>query len=191
MKRYLYPLALFLCIVAISVVSCSKEDNTKPQEPEHSYKVSIDASFASTKVVADGGAATFSTSEKIYVCNTSKSNALDSNPLQPAYDGSVTRLEGSLQGTYNVGDVLYLLYNSNELGVVDYTSQNGALANVVDAAVATVTVTSVGDNTIETTLAQFENIQSIFKLTFKKKNNVTINPILYPLVEILALNHAP
>lgn len=164
-KKILYSLVVLLGATAV-ISSCSKEEKAQEQIVK-TYSVSIPASFASTKVVADGGAATFSTSERIYVRNISKGNASDESYLTPDANASQATLIGDLSGTYAVGDTLMLLYNCSSSQTINYLNQDGTLADVVDAAIAMVSVTEVAGSNIKTTYANFENQQSIFKFTFK------------------------
>lgn len=167
----------------MSVFSCSKSlDNSEETLPQKKVNANIPANFASSKVVADGGAATFSTSEKVYVYNNTTSH-LDTEYLSPEVDGTTSNLKGSLSGTYSKGDNLKLLYNTTSEGIADYTNQDGTLENVVDAATATVKIASVEGDSFTTRTAYFDNLQSIFKFTFKDQDN---NPVKVKWLNILS-----
>lgn len=170
-KSFLYSLLIFT-IATTFLSSCSKNDKAYQQSTK-TYSISIPAAFSSTKVVADGGRATFSTSDKIYVVNL-ETETIDDNYLTPSRDGATAELVGTLSGVYNVGDRLKLYYNSNELAEFDYSSQDGTLENVVDGAIAYITISSVNNGKIESDPANFQNAQSIFKLTFKN-GETTLN----------------
>ncbi len=172
MKKYTIRSLSSLILIGMSIFSCSKSlDNSEETLPQKKVNANIPAYFASSKVVADGGAATFSTSEKVYVYNDATST-LDTEYLSPDADGATANLKGSLAGTYSKGDNLKLLYNTTSEGIADYTNQDGTLENVVDAATATVKISSVDGDSFTTRTAYFENLQSIFKFTFKEGEKV-------------------
>ncbi len=171
MKKYTIISLSSLFLIGMSVFSCSKSlDNSEETLPQKKVNANIPANFASSKVVADGGAATFSTSEKVFVYNNTTSS-LDTEYLSPDADGATSNLKGSLAGSYSKGDNLNLLYNTTSEGIVDYMNQDGTLENVVDAATATVKISSVDGDSFTTRTAYFENLQSIFKFTFKDPDN--------------------
>lgn len=155
---------LILLAAAVIAASCAKEPATT-EDIAQGYKINIEADFSATKAVADGGAATFAVGEQICVYNKTQ-NALDANLLSAASAGANTTFSGTLAGTYAVGDVLQLFYNTTS-EVVDYTTQDGTIGGVADVAVATVSVTGVSGGTVSTGKASFTNLQSIFKFTFK------------------------
>ena len=175
MKKYTIISLSSLFLIGMSVFSCSKSlDNSEETLPQKKVNANIPANFASSKVVADGGAATFSTSEKVYVYNNATST-LDADYLSPDADGATANLKGSLSGTYSAGNSLKLLYNTTSEGIADYTNQDGTLENVVDAATATVKVQTADAESFTTRTAYFENLQSIFKFTFKDPDDNVIN----------------
>jgi hypothetical protein len=175
MKKYTIISLSSLLLIIMAAFSCSKSlDNSEEALPQKKVNANIPANFASSKVVADGGTATFSTAEKVYVYNNTTST-LDTDYLSPDADGTTANLKGSLSGTYSVGDNLKLLYNTTSEGVADYTNQDGTLENVVDAATATVKVQTADAESFTTRTAYFENLQSIFKFTFKDEDNNIIN----------------
>jgi len=175
MKKYTIISLSSLLLIGMAAFSCSKSlDNSEETLPHKKVNANIPAKVASSKVVADGGTATFSTSEKVYVYNNTTST-LDTDYLSPDADGATANLKGSLSGTYSAGNSLKLLYNTTSEGIADYTNQDGTLENVVDAATATVKIASVDGDSFTTRTAYFENLQSIFKFTFKDEDNNIIN----------------
>lgn len=156
-------LPAIVLMAALMAASCAKEltiDNSAL-----SYNIRVEADFSATKAVADGGTATFTSGDKVCVYNQTKA-AVDANVLTAATTGPSTTFSGTLAGTYEVGDVLQLFYNT-PTEVVDYTVQDGTIDHVTDVAVATVSVTGVIGSTVSTGKATFTNHQSIYKFTFK------------------------
>lgn len=166
MKKFILSVIFSFLIIGL-LVSCSKNlDISDDIKHPTKYNVSILAKKSSTKVVADGGKASFSTSEKVWVYNESTGKT-DRNYLTPAGNAVTTTLVGELSGTYSVNDQIKLLYNSGmRSGVIDYNGQNGKIQNVKDAGVASVSIKEVEDASVKTTDAVFTNLQSIFKLKF-------------------------
>ena len=193
-KSLRHTLACTIAAAAVSVgfMACSDEtfmmqDTTAPAD---GYKVSIQASIGSgdTRAIdynseTGGYDATFETSDKIYVYNSTKdANAQDENYytmyLQPDADGKNAHLKGSLtfygyDDDYNrvritpsVGDELVLMYNSSSFS---YDNMSGG--GVKDFAEAKVTITSISNGAITTTPATFRNSQSIFKINFTGLDN--------------------
>lgn len=175
-KHTIYPAILFLA-AGLVISACSK-NSTEPEKTEiqKALKVSIPAKFASSKAVADGGTATFEKGEKIYVYNYS-SNVIDSETLTPDANAASANLVGELTETYyRQNHILWLFYNVTSGSYTDYTSQDGTLETVVDAAVATgdasAHVTEKTEETMTISPVSFSNIQSIFKFTFKHNGSV-------------------
>ena len=189
-KSLRHTLACTIAAAAVSVgfMACSDEtfmmqDTTAPAD---GYKVSIQASIGSgdTRAIdynseTGGYDATFETSDKIYVYNSTKdANAQDENYLQPDADGKNAHLKGSLtfygydddnnrvRITPSVGDELVLMYNSSSFS---YDNMSGG--GVKDFAEAKVTITSISNGAITTTPATFRNSQSIFKINFTGLDN--------------------
>ena len=167
MRKSIIKVFAMLLVAGVAFVSCSKE-SSEIESSSKGYKVRIPANKISSKAVAEGGVATFKTIENVYVCNTSKSNAIDGTVLHPIADAPSTSFDGILTGSYSEGDNLKILYNTNASGVADYSSQNGTIEGVVDAGLASnVHVTSIVGSTITTEVASIDNLQSIFKFNFK------------------------
>ena len=174
MRKKIYFMFALLLGAGVAFLSCSKEDsqieNIDTTE-KNQYHVSIPAEKKSTKAVADGGTATFKTTENVYICNTSKGNYVDWGVLHPNANGAKATFVGTLEGSYSVGNSLKVLYNTTLEGIADYTTQNGTIERVTDAGVGTVSVADIEPNgNLITTTADIENLQSIFKFTFKNKS---------------------
>lgn len=165
MKKNIIKTTTLLLVTGIALYSCSKGLEKEIPEESNKYKVSIQATKASSKAVDNGGTATFKTTEKVYVYNVNTST-LDANALSPVANASSTKIEGELSGSYSKNDQLLLLYNTNSSGIADYREQNGSLNNVVDAGSATVDVADVSSQRVKTFPAHFSNLQSVFKLRF-------------------------
>lgn len=174
MRKSIINVFAMLLVAGVAFVSCSKE-SSEIESPSKGYKVSIPANKISSKAVADGGTATFKTTENVYVCNTSNGNAIDANVLHPSANAASANFDGTLAGSYAEGNNLKILYNTNASGVADYSSQNGTIEGVVDAGVATVSVTDVSGGTITTGTASIDNLQSIFKFSFR----ISTSPDVY------------
>ena len=177
-KHTIYP-AIFFLAAGLAFSSCSK-NSTEPEKTENNkfLKVSVPAGFASSKAVADGGSATFKKGEKIYVYNYS-SKVIDSKTLTPDANAASANLVGELtESNYRQNNILWLFYNVTSGSYTDYTSQDGTLETVVDAAVATgdasAHVIEKTEETMTISSVSFSNIQSIFKFTFKH-NGSTLN----------------
>ena len=173
MRKSIIKIFALLLVAGVAFVSCSKE-SSEIESPSNGYKVSIPANKISSKAVADGGTATFKTTENVYVCNTDNGNAIDATVLHPSADAASANFEGTLVGDYEEGQTLKILFNTNDSGVADYSAQNGTLEGVVDAGVASVSITDISGGTITTGKATIDNLQSIFKFTFKN-GTTTLN----------------
>ena len=176
MKKILFY--TFVLTASIAFVSCSKTSPTPDSKTNKVFKLNIPASFqSSTKAVADGGIATFSTSEDVYILDEyAQLPGVGDNLLNPETDGPSTTLIGELgDNSFSVGDNAILAYNAVEISnsfYFKYNHQNGTINGVVDGAIATVTIltreeVSTDVFQISTTSASFENAQSIFKFQFK------------------------
>ena len=164
MKKNL-TLILAAAAMIAAAVSCQKEDTTIL---DGEFDVSVGASFADTKALAEVGnilTATFATTEKIYVYNTTTS-AMLTGYLQPDANAASATLKGTLTGTISTGNSLKLIYLKD---AIDYDGQDGTLAGLAggfDYATATVTVSSVSSGSVTTSTASFAPQQSITKFTF-------------------------
>lgn len=186
MRKSIINVFAMLLVAGVAFVSCSKE-SSEIKSPSKGYKVSIPANKISSKAVADGGTATFKTTENVYVYNTNSGN-MDATVLHPSANAASANFEGTLVGTYSEGNTLKILYNTNSSGVADYSSQNGTIEGVVDAGVASVSVTDISGGTITTGTATIDNLQSIFKIQFK--NGGVGDPLTVKFVRITSAgNH--
>ena len=183
MKRIIYILALF----ALGLTSCNTYFSPEPIEHQV-YHFSIPASIGEdTKAVSfdNNGAtptctSTFSTSEQIYVYNNRTGKLLDVTlkPTNLSNDGKNCDLIGDLTGNINdikEGDELTLYYNAefDEFDLYYYFGvQYGKASEVLDGAIATVTVSSI-DSSVSTTGAYFSNIASIFRLKFEDEKDAS------------------
>ena len=169
MRKHVFGLITLACAVSVSLVSCTKEPVVE-EEPIGGYSISIPVQDAETKAVSEGSGkavSTFLTTENVYVYNQA-TGAIDSGVLHPTSDASTTTFSGTLYDTkYSAGNVLKVLYNTGSDGVVDYSAQDGSIENVTDAGKGEVTVASVTSSVITTTSTTIENLQSIFKFTFR------------------------
>ena len=169
--RYLLMAACSI-LIAGSLSSCSLADPAGEVLLSGKWQISIPATIGQdpdtrTLEYKDGKlTAKFSIKDNIYVI---KNGAVDSQPLHPDKDGTTANLEGVLEGKYAAGDVLTLVYNSK--GTFSFAKQTGGHVenddlNAFDYAVATVTVTNVSGESITTTPAFFQSLQSMYKFTF-------------------------
>ena len=175
-------------LIVSGLTACTKESDVPEQVV---YEVCIHAANgndAQTRAVTfDGTTSTsiFRTDERVYVCNKTTGVFLEGY-LQPTnlLDGNTKcDLVGSLTGTISQNDQLVLLYNLNEFSssllsgnLFNYSGQNGLASGVLDGAMATVTATVYDNNKlIATEIAEFENMQSIFRFKFIDENNNPIN----------------
>lgn len=194
MKKYFYIIA----VVALGITACSRKEAFEPIEETEDitfdtqvYHVCIPASMeeaADTRAVTFDGTtcnSTFSTEEKVYVYNKTKSTMLSGylSPSNLSNDDKNCDLEGNLNGI-SVNDELLLLYNSDSYGSFYYGSQNGLATGVKDGAKADVTVSST--DPVVTTHAHFTNSQSMFR--FKFANGETPIDVSY-LILFTANNH--
>lgn len=175
-KRTLF--ALFAAVVAAGIVgvSCTGFDvelpekihQEHPQQKEGVYTLTLTAyKGASTKALTEAtdGKTIQSIWETSDVVKVYRENT-ELGTLHPLEGGSTTAtLTGEVTGA-SEGDALTLKFCSES-----YTSQDGTLAYIAahcDYATATVTVTAVSGNAINTTPASFESRQAIVKFTLKK-----------------------
>lgn len=177
MKKNLFNTLVITLIAAITFMSCSKDSTTPNNGKSKTFRLNIPASFNATKAVADGGIATFSTSENVYILDEdAQSPGVGDNLLRPSTNGSSTTLIGEIGDNHlGIGDNAILAYNAVESSnsyYFKYNHQNGTIGGVVDGAIATVTVLNreeISEDVynITTTPASFENAQSIYKFQFK------------------------
>ena len=173
MKKVFLFSATILLVSGLALISCSKSSTEpEPTETKKLCKVSIPSKFVSSKAVADGGVASFSTSDNIFVENMTR-HIIDAYTLHPDANTPTANITGLLTAdNYSVGDNLDLWYNTSNVGIVDYTTQDLTLDNVVDAATASAQITTKTAENITISNASFTNLQSIFKFTFKHSGTV-------------------
>jgi len=166
MKKNNFGFIALLFAASFCLVSCSKE-LSDVEGPVNGYRISIPVRALATKAVAEGnGEASFKTTENVYVYNRT-TKTMDDAVLHPADDAASTTFEGTLNKTYSEGDNLLILYNTSSNGVVDYSAQDGSIANVKDAGKGEVSISSISEDVINTGAADIENLQSIFRFVFK------------------------
>lgn len=164
------PLFGLIAIAAIctGLASCTKE-SINEELSGNSYSIRIPVQNTATKAVTEGtgkAVSTFRTTDNVYVYNES-TKVLDNGVLHPSDDAHEASFVGTLNESYNAGNVLRVLYNTGSNGVVDYSSQDGSLEDVIDAGEGEVTIASVSGSVITTNSATIDNLQSIFKFTFR------------------------
>lgn len=182
MKKYFWPILSLLALGG--AVACEKKTEAVDPVPEEvvepvtGWKVSVragkggDATKALTYDSETGKVLTsFKTTDKVYVYNKTQA-ALDAGTLSPDSDAASVKLEGTLTGSYAVGDALELRYGPycpSGDGIFDYEEQDGTFETLRDFAVATVSVTAVDavNHTLKLGEAHFTNPYSIFKFTFR------------------------
>lgn len=175
----------------------SINDVKQPEEvTAPTYSVCIKASFggdAQTRAVSFDGttsSSTFQDAEQVYVYNATRKQVMLNaegtaagclTPTNISADGKSCDLTGTLTGTITATDQLLLMYNLNDVypgNVSDklrqysnfsYRWQDGTATGVLDGATATLTGWSIGDGNVLTTAgtAQFVNLQSMFRFSFK------------------------
>lgn len=170
--------------------------NTTAPVNGNGYKFSIPANMGGggTRAIAYNGTngydATFETTEMIFVFDITQDAVstkkemdwVQNSYLYPDANAKTANLVGELSFTqYNrqtgeygneiapqVGDELMLFYNNdNDVFRYNYNANEYYLNNSGDYALATVKITSIGeDGVIQTSPASFENLQSIYKINF-------------------------
>lgn len=174
----------------------SINDVKQPEEvTAPTYSVCIKASFggdAQTRAVSFEGttsSSTFQASEQVYVYNATRKQVMlnaegtaagSLTPTNISADGKSCDLTGTLTGTITATDQLLLMYNLNEVedgndnnriktySDFDYNWQDGTATGVTDGATATMTGWSIDGGVLTTTgTAQFQNVQSMFRFSFK------------------------
>ena len=163
MKKNSISIITLVLLAGCFMFSCSKETSNEEQLIKGT-KIVIPAEKVGTKAVDVAGKATFQTSESVYVYANS---AIDSGELHPTEDAASTTFTGTLMGSYDSGDHISVLYNTNASGVVDYSNQDGAIENVKDGGwAADVEIVSLEGDVLTTESAKLQNLQSIFRFTF-------------------------
>ena len=221
------PLAFLATSMVVSgLTACSSSDDSIAEEPtpvvnptQTVYRFSIPATIGgenATRAVdfnADGSTltTTFKTTDKIYVYNVTQEMWYTENnkakALTPTTEAREATIEGTIDQTLAVGDVLRLFYNLSDWNKDDidhngfvYADQTGSAesASSLDFAEATMKVKSIKDGVVtlcqvndESKLtAEFNNLQSMFRqsLTFKNANGETVTPTITNLT--VSLNHS-
>ena len=205
MESTMKKLTNIVCALTIAAAlttgftACTNDDNITAEQHSavKTYNISIPASFGDGQTRAtsfdNSGAtptctSTFATTEKVYVFNNTKSTMLTGflSPSNLTNDYKNCDLTGNLTGTIAVDDELWLLYNAESDGRISYTSQNGLATDVIDGAKAVVTVTAT-DPALTTSVANFTNLQSMFRFKFVDEGS---NPISVASLTIFNTNNA-
>ena len=180
-----------LLIASATFVACSNDDNIideQPVQPTQSQEYTMTVSAqkgedeATTRALSLDGStlnATWGEDDKVTVYNVTKGAALTGTLKAETAGSASATLKGTLTGTIENGDELWLSFCSG-----DYTGQTGTLdyiATNCDYATATVTVNSVSGSNVTTTTADFENQQAIIKFTLKKSDGSALpnNPTIF------------
>ncbi len=169
MKKTLLILA---AIAGAAFVSCQKETNPEPTEPEltgKTYTLTVNATKAAgTKALAFDGAnlvTSWAATDEVKVCKHGSATAIGT--LLPKTTGSAsTSISGSITlADVKVGDKLDLIFpNTNWT----YEGQDGTLATLAssfDFARAEVTVSNISSSDLTASAATFTNEQSLVKFT--------------------------
>ncbi len=179
MKKVFSVLFATAIAACACIISCDKIDDSK-ETPSKGWTVTISASKdgdnPTRALVEDPDSqniiTSFKTTDNIYVYNKTKKKA-DPSPLHPDQDGVTANIIGTLSEScdYDKGDELVLCYNPEYIegdGLrFSYGNQKGDLNTVADFAKATKTITAEEASAKTLTgSVSFENLQSIFRLTF-------------------------
>lgn len=195
MNKTMKTLAALAAMTAL--VACTGDNEfTEPVADVKTYQVSIPASLggdAQTRAVSFDGttsSSTFQDAEPVYVYNATRKQVMLNadgtaagclTPTNISADGKSCDLTGTLTGTITATDQLLLMYNLNDVypgnvsdnlrqySKYNYNGQDGTATGVLDGATATLTGWSIGDGNVLTTAgtAQFVNVQSMFRFSFK------------------------
>ena len=175
---HFYILAVVL-FAASAFTACSNNDEQANGSPVNTYTITVNAtkgddasSAPSNRALSIVGTTLTATWTKDDVVAVYKSESNLGN-LKAQSDGASTTLSGTLTGSVDVGDKLTLKFLSP-----NYTSQEGTLDYIAahcDYATATVTVSSISDNNITTSPANFSNQQAIVKFTLKDTGGSSIS----------------
>lgn len=169
MKKTLLILA---AIAGAAFVSCQKETNPEPTEPEltgKTYTLTVNATKAAgTKALAFDGAnlvTSWAATDEVKVCKHGSATAIGT--LLPKTTGSAsTSISGSITlAGVKVGDKLDLIFPDTNW---TYEGQDGTLATLsssFDFARAEVTVSNISGSDLTASAATFTNEQSLVKFT--------------------------
>jgi len=183
-----------LLMAGAALAACSGDDNIVEELPatpaQHTYTMTIEASKgggsdAATRALSIDGSgalnATWETSNEVKAYNYTQSSAFTGS-LKPQSSGASATLTGSLTGSVDVDDIIYLRWPSVN---ADYTGQDGTLQTIAqryDYTTGFAKVTSVDGTTIGAEDSSpsggpvlFTNSQAIVKFTLIDK--ATDSPI--------------
>ena len=187
---------------------------TRANNPTPAPPLEWEGSTGTTRAVTFDGTAsssTFASTEKVYVYNATSGKVMINDdgtaagyltPTNISADGKSCDLTGTLTGSAIAAtDQLLLMYNLNDVypGNVsdklrqysdfDYNWQDGTATGVTDGATATMTGWSISGGVLTTTgTAQFQNVQSMFRFSFK--DNDTGDDLSVKQVQITSQNNA-
>ena len=186
---------------------------TRANNPTPAPPLEWEGSTGTTRAVTFDGTAsssTFRDGERVYVYNATSGKVMLNDggtaagyltPTNISADGKSCDLTGTLTGTITATDQLLLMYNLNEVypgndnnriktySDFKYNGQNGTATGVTDGATATMTGWSIDGGVLTTTsTAQFQNVQSMFRFSFK--DNDTGDDLSVKQVQITSQNNA-
>ena len=178
-------LSALLLMTGVVISSCSKsglEPEQEPQNPKNpvstvkTYKVTVKTNGGvDTKATLEESGSNLSFTWKEGDKLTVTKEGTEIGTLTATKDGKTTTFEGTLSGNIAEGNTLVLSYMCPS-----YNYQDGTLdyiANHCDYATSTVSVTSVNNDVITTTAANFTLQQAIVKFTLKNKvGGAALNP---------------
>ena len=184
MKKTLLILA---ALVGAAFVSCQKENNLEPSEPElggKTYTLTVQATKAAgTKLLdfdSEGKLITsWALTDIVNVCKHGSATSI--GELTPSTSGdALTTLTGDITLTgISVGDKLDLIFPSTNW---TYEGQDGTLptlANNFDFARAEVTVSNISGTTLTASAATFTNEQSLVKFTLYDASSLSLLDVNY------------
>lgn len=187
---------------------------TRANNPTPAPPLEWEGSTGTTRAVSFEGTAsssTFQASEQVYVYNATRRQVMLNaegtaagylTPTNISADGKSCDLTGTLTGSaITATDQLLLMYNLNDVKAGNdndklrqysdfkYNRQDGTATGVTDGATATMTGWSIDGGVLTTTgTAQFQNVQSMFRFSFK--DNDTGDALSVKQVYITSQNNA-
>lgn len=182
-----------LLMAGAALAACSGDDNIVEEQPanpaQHTYTMTIEATkggdAATTRALVLAGNtlnATWQTTDEVAVYNYTKSSVFTGSLKPQSNDASAT-LTGTLTGSVDEGDIIYLRWPSVD---ADYTGQDGTLATIAQSYDYTTGIAKVKAISGATIVAEdsspsggpvlFTNDQAIVKFTLiDKANDAPIN----------------